>query len=247
MKLKDKVAIVTGAGQGIGEAITRRFVAEGSFVVMLDINEQALIKLANELNKDSEKVVPFTTDVTNVDQIKALVADVLEKYKKIDIVINNAGITKDSLTVKMTDAQWDSVIDINLKAPFLMVREVFPVMKAQNSGVILNASSVSALGNLGQANYAASKAGLIGMTKTWALEFARYNIRVNAIGPGFTETPMVQTVPENVKAKIVEKIPLKRFAQPEEIASAYCFLASDEASFITGQTLFVDGGLTCGF
>ncbi|MEK7431566.1 MAG: 3-oxoacyl-ACP reductase FabG [Cyanobacteriota bacterium] len=247
MKLKDKVAIVTGAGQGIGEAITRRFVAEGSFVVMLDINEQALIKLANELNKDSEKVVPFTTDVTNVDQIKALVTDVLEKYKKIDIVINNAGITKDSLTVKMTDAQWDSVIDINLKAPFLMVREVFPVMKAQNSGVILNASSVSALGNLGQANYAASKAGLIGMTKTWALEFARYNIRVNAIGPGFTETPMVQTVPENVKAKIVEKIPLKRFAQPEEIASAYCFLASDEASFITGQTLFVDGGLTCGF
>ncbi|MFN8672391.1 MAG: beta-ketoacyl-ACP reductase [Candidatus Sericytochromatia bacterium] len=247
MRLKDKVAIVTGAGQGIGEAITRKFVAEGAFVAMVDVNEKNLVNLANELNKDGEKVLPFTLDVTNAEQVKGLVAKLVEKNKKIDIVVNNAGITRDNLVVKTSEADWDAVMNINLKAPFVMVKEVFPVMKEQKSGVILNASSVSSLGNVGQSNYAASKAGLIGLTKTWALEFARYNVRANVIGPGFTETPMVQTVPDKVKEKIVEKIPLRRFATPEEIANAYCFLASDEASFITGQVLFVDGGLTCGF
>ncbi|MBC7474281.1 MAG: 3-oxoacyl-ACP reductase FabG [Candidatus Sericytochromatia bacterium] len=244
MRLKNKVAIITGAAQGIGEATARRFVAEGAYVILVDRQEEQLKNLVSQLNEFASY---YVLDITNRDALSKFVKDVADKHKRIDILVNNAGITKDSLTVKMTDEAWSDVINVNLKAPFMLVQEIFPMMKEQNNGVILNASSVSSLGNIGQANYAASKAGIIAMTKTWALEFARYNVRVNAVAPGFTATPMVNTVPEKVKDALIDKIPLKRFAEPEEIAAAYCYLASDDAKYVTGQVLFVDGGLTCGF
>ncbi len=244
MRLKNKVAIITGAAQGIGEATARRFVAEGAYVILVDRQEEQLKNLVSQLNDFASY---YVLDITNRDALSTFVKDVADKHKRIDILVNNAGITKDSLTIKMTDEAWSDVINVNLKAPFMLVQEIFPMMKEQNNGVILNASSVSSLGNIGQANYAASKAGIIAMTKTWALEFARYNVRVNAVAPGFTATPMVNTVPEKVKDALIDKIPLKRFAEPEEIAAAYCYLASDDAKYVTGQVLFVDGGLTCGF
>ncbi len=241
MRLKDKSVILTGAAQGIGEAIARKFASEGAKLVLIDLQEDGLKKLSSELNSDY-----YAIDITDKNALKKVITAISSSLKKIDVLINNAGITRDSLTYKMSENDWDKVIDVNLKAPFLMVQEIFPLMKEYNEGVILNASSVSALGNIGQANYAASKAGLIAMTKTWALEFARYNIRVNSVAPGFTATPLVNTIPDDVKGKIMEKIPLRRFAKPEEIAATYCFLASDDAKYITGQTFFIDGGLTCG-
>lgn len=243
MRLKEKVAIITGGAQGIGEAVARKFHAEGAKVVLVDRQEEALKNLSAELGES----LYYTVDVTDKTAVEKMVADVAEKHGRIDVLINNAGITRDSMTHKMTEEAWDAVLNVNLKAPFILGQAVLPYLKERNDGVILNASSVSSQGNMGQANYAASKAGIIALTQTWALEFAKNNIRVNAIAPGFTETPMVKTVPDNVKAKLVDKIPLKRFAQPEEIANAYCFLASDEGKYITGQVLFVDGGLTCGF
>ena len=244
MRLKDKVVVITGGAQGIGEACARLFVSEGAKVALIDRQEELLKNLTAELGGEH---CYFTLDITDQEAVKNSVKSIIENYGRIDILINNAGITRDSLTIKMTDSAWDDVIDINLKAPFVMTREILPHMQEKNQGVILNASSVSSLGNIGQANYAASKAGIIALTKTWALEFARYNIRVNAIAPGFTETTLISSVPDNIREKIIARIPLRRFAQPEEIASAYCFLAGDEAKFITGQVLFVDGGLCCGF
>lgn len=243
MRLKEKVAIITGGAQGIGEAVARKFHAEGAKVVLVDRQEEALKKLASELGES----LYYTVDVTDKAAVENMVKDVAEKHGRIDVLVNNAGITRDAMTHKMTEEAWDAVLNVNLKAPFILTQAVLPYLKERNDGVILNASSVSSQGNMGQANYAASKAGIIALTQTWALEFAKNNIRVNAVAPGFTDTPMVQTVPDNVKAKLVEKIPLRRFAAPEEIANAYCFFASDEAKFITGQVLFVDGGLTCGF
>lgn len=247
MRLQNKVTVVTGAAQGIGAAIARLFSAEGAKVVLIDRQEEQLKKLSEELKEKNPEVSYFTFDITNKEEIKKAFAQIKEQHGRIDALINNAGITRDSMSYKMTEESWDQVIDVNLKAPFLLTQEVFPIMKEQKDGVILNASSVSSEGNVGQANYSASKAGLIGMTKTLALEFAKSNVRVNCIAPGFTETEMIKTIPDEVKNKIVDRVPMKRFGQPEEIAEAYLFLASDNAKFITGQTLFVDGGLTAGF
>lgn len=244
-RLQDKRIFLTGAARGIGATCARVFVNEGARVFLVDREEAALYKLADELG--SENVRPRVLDITRREDVMAAVAEMVEHFGGVDVLVNNAGITRDSLTAKLTEEAWDAVIDVNLKAPMICTQAVFPHMKEQGSGVILNASSVSALGNVGQANYSASKAGLIGMTKTWALEFARFGIRANAIAPGFTDTEMMATIPEEVMAKIVGKVPLRRLAKPEEIAAAYTFLASDEAAFITGQVLFVDGGLTTGF
>lgn len=247
MKLQNKVAVITGSAQGIGAAIARLFSSEGATLVLIDRQEDQLKSLTEELKANNGNVSYFAFDITSKEEIKKAFVEIKEKHGRVDILINNAGITRDSMSYKMTEENWDSVIDVNLKAPFLLTQEVFPLMKEQKDGVILNASSVSSQGNVGQANYSASKAGLIGMTKTFALEFARYNVRVNCIAPGFTETEMIKTIPDEVKNKIIERVPMRRFAQPEEIAHAYLFLAGDNAKFITGQTLFVDGGLTSGF
>lgn len=245
--LKDKRIFLTGAARGIGATCARIFAAEGAYIMAVDRDESALIQLANDLNQERECLLPLVLDITDRTAVTAAAEAMVAKWGGIDILVNNAGITRDALTAKMSEEAWDAVLNVNLKGPMICVQAVFPYMKEQQQGVILNASSVSALGNVGQANYAASKAGLIGLTKTWALEFARYNIRVNAVAPGFTNTEMVAAIPEEVKAKIVAKVPLRRLATPEEIAQTYAFLASDAAAFITGQVLYVDGGLTCGF
>jgi 3-oxoacyl-[acyl-carrier protein] reductase len=244
MRLKNKTVILTGAAQGIGEATARLFVREGAILALIDRQAEALKKLSAELGENS---AGFVIDITDKTAVSNTVTEIIARFGKIDVLINNAGITRDAMTEKMPEEDWDLVNDINLKAPFILGKEVFPYMREKRNGVILNAASVSALGNIGQANYAASKAGIIGLTKTWALEFARCNIRVNAVAPGFTETDMIKTLPDNIREKLTAKIPLKRFAMPAEIAGLYCFLASDEASYITGQTFYMDGGLTCGF
>lgn len=247
MILKDKVVVLTGAAQGIGASIAKVFSNQGAKLALIDKQEELLKNFAEELKRTNENVSYFSFDITDKSSVKEAIAKIKDQYGRIDVLVNNAGVTRDSMSYKMTEENWDLVMDINLKAPFLLIQEVFPIMKEQKDGAILNASSVSSEGNVGQANYAASKAGLIGMTRSLALEFARYNVRVNCVAPGFTETEMIKTIPDEVKAKIVEKVPMRRLAQPEEIADAYLFLASDNAKFITGQTIFVDGGLTCGF
>ena len=247
MILKDKTVFLTGAARGIGATCARHFVEQGAKVMLIDRDKNGLQQLSEELNTTGENTLFAVVDITDAHAVAEAVKTVNETWGHVDVLVNNAGITRDSLTAKMSSEDFDAVIAVNLKGPMICTQAVFPYMKAQNSGVILNASSVSALGNVGQAKYAASKSGLIAMTKTWAMEFARYQIRVNAVGPGFTDTEMLRTIPAEVMEKIVSKVPLRRLAKPEEIAATYAFLASDQAAFITGQVLYVDGGLTCGF
>ncbi len=247
MRLKDRVALITGAGRGIGEAIARRFAAEGAIVVATDIMEENVKKLAAELNADGFRSMGVPIDVTSKSDVEAMVEKVVGTYGRLDILINNAAINRDALTKKMTEEQWDAVININLKGSFLCAKAAAEPMMEQKYGKINNTASIGALGNIGQANYAASKCGVIGLTSTLALELAKYNINVNCVAPGGTETAMTAGIPDTVRQKIIETIPLKRFAKPEEIADLHLFLASDEASFITGQVIFCDGGASVGF
>ena len=235
MKLKNKICIVTGASQGIGAATTKRFADEGAVVVACDRRAQA-IEGAAEV---------FEVDVTKRDQVDAMVAAVLKKYGRIDVLVNNAGITKDARLVKMTLEQFDAVIDVNLRGVFHCSQAVAQTMVAQGSGVILNASSVVGIyGNFGQTNYAATKFGVIGFTKTWSRELGPKGVRVNAVAPGFIETPILATVPQKVLDQMREQVPLHRLGRPEEIASVYAFLASDDASYINGAVIEVSGGMT---
>ena len=241
-KLQDKVAIVTGGAKGIGLATVKKFVAEGSKVFIWDIDEESAKKAISELGADKVKFLKVNT--ASLEAVKEAAAKVKEVYGSIDILVNNAGITRDSSMKKMTEEQWDQVISVNLTGVFNCAKAVFPYMAENGWGRILNAASVVALyGNFGQSNYVATKAGVIGMTKVWAREFGRKGITVNAVAPGFINTDMMSTVPENILDGLRGKTPLGRLGEAEDIANAYAFLASDEAAFITGTTLSVDGGL----
>jgi 3-oxoacyl-[acyl-carrier protein] reductase len=235
MRLKDKICIVTGAAQGIGAATVAKFAAEGAIVIGCDRRADA-VPGADQMH---------AVDVTRRDEVDALVAAVLERWGRIDVLVNNAGITKDARLVKMTIEQFDAVIDVNLRGVFHCAQAVAPAMTVQGAGVILNASSVVGLyGNFGQTNYAASKFGVIGFTKTWSRELGPKGIRVNTVAPGFVETPILASVPDKVLQHMREQVPLHRLGRPDEIANVYAFLASDEASYINGAVIEVSGGMT---
>jgi 3-oxoacyl-[acyl-carrier protein] reductase len=244
MRLHDKVAIITGGANGIGRATAQRFLSEGARVAICDRQPDALEAAAAQLAAFG-RISSFAVDVTQEDQVLAMVRDVAAEFGRIDILVNNAGITADAQLVKMTTEQFDKVINVNLKGVFLCTRAVAPYMIGQGSGRIINAASVVGLyGNFGQTNYAATKAGLIAMTKTWAKELGKKNICVNAVAPGFILTDMVRKMPEDVLAMICAKTPMKRLGTVEEVASVYLFLASDEASYVNGATISVDGAIT---
>jgi 3-oxoacyl-[acyl-carrier protein] reductase len=235
MKLKDKVCVVTGAAQGIGAATCARFADEGAIVIGCD-RRSALMGERHERHE---------VDVTDRVGVDMMVAAVLERHGRIDVLVNNAGITKDARLVNMTLDQFDAVIDVNLRGVFHCSQAVAAPMVAAGRGVILNASSVVGLyGNFGQTNYAASKFGVIGFTKTWSRELGPKGVRVDAVAPGFIETPILGTIPDKVLEQMRDKVPLRRLGRPEEIASVYAFLASDEASYINGAVIEVSGGMS---
>jgi len=245
MKLEGKVALITGGARGIGKEIAFLFLKEGAKVAIFDINDEDLKLTEDEAKSKGYELLSLKADVTNVEDIKKGIDIILDRYKKIDILVNNAGITCDKVFLRMTESDWDKVLNVNLKAAFLVSREVLKSMIKQKYGKIINISSIIGLvGNPGQANYSASKAGLLGLTKTLAKEFASRNIMVNAICPGFIQTQMTEKLPQEVKEKMFSQIPLKRFGTPQDIAKACLFLASSDSDYITGQEIIVDGGLT---
>ena len=237
--LESKIAVITGGGRGIGKATAQLFTNEGATVVIAEFDEVSGQSTANELGAHYIK-----TDISNEESVNALFNFVSSKFGQLDILVNNAGILADSTLKKLDPDSFDAVINVNLRGVYLCGRAAADIMIEQGSGVILNATSVVAHhGNFGQTNYVASKAGVIGMTKVWARELGKDGIRVNAVAPGFIQTNMTAGMPEKVVDMMGEKVPLKRWGQPEDVANAYAFLASDEASYITGAVLNVDGGV----
>jgi 3-oxoacyl-[acyl-carrier protein] reductase len=237
MRLQGKVAVVTGGAKGIGMEVAKKFSKEGAKVIAVDMTE---------LTYKENNVEGYILNVTDTTACKEFFDTMITKYGTIDILVNNAGITRDAMTRKMTDEQWDLVIDVNLKGVFNLVRYIGPQMENIGGGSIINISSVvGEFGNIGQANYSATKAGILGLTKTWAKEFARKGVpvRCNAIAPGYVMTDILKTVPEELLKQFADLTMLKRLGQPEEIANACLFLASDESSYITGHTLSVNGGM----
>lgn len=245
MRLKDKVAIITGSTRGIGREIALLFAREGAHVVITGRNLKVLLETENEIKKlSSSSVLAMQVDVTQEEAIKEMVAKTLDKYGRVDILVNNAGVTKDALLVRMSEQEWDEVLDTNLKGTFLCVRETAKVMIRQRSGKIVNIASVIGLiGNAGQVNYAASKAGIIALTKSVAKELASRNILVNALAPGFIETDMTDKLGDLVKQKILKSIPMAQFGKPQDVAQAALYLASDQNRFVTGQVVNIDGGM----
>ncbi|MBW1707008.1 MAG: 3-oxoacyl-ACP reductase FabG [Deltaproteobacteria bacterium] len=253
MRLKDRATLITGGAAGIGRATAERFAEEGARVIICDVNREAGEDAVQSLGPDAAF---YLVDVTDRQAVQMWMQDVLDKYGRVDVLINNAGILRDGLLVKikngnvikqMSESDFDLVVAVNLKGVFNCTQAVVPGMIRQGGGVILNATSVVGMdGNLGQTNYIATKAGVIGMTRVWSRELGRYNIRVNAVAPGFTATEIIGSMPEKIIRGMEARTPLGRLGQPLDIANAYLFLASDEASFISGEVLRVDGGIVVG-
>ena len=238
-ELKGAVVLVTGGTRGIGRAIAQRFSEVGATVYITGTNQERTLQVASELGVNG-----FKMDVTDREEVKKVVSEILEKEGKIDVLVNNAGITRDTLFIRMKDEDWDKVIDTNLNGVYNVTRAVVPYMVKKRKGVIINISSVVGFtGNVGQVNYSATKSALIGFTKSLAKEFGGRGIRVNAVAPGYITTDMTKAIPEKVKSELLKSIPLRREGEPREVADAVLFLSSDMASYITGTTLHVNGGL----
>jgi 3-oxoacyl-[acyl-carrier protein] reductase len=237
------VAIITGAGSGIGRATALRFAEEGAKVAISDISQNSLEKVNEEIKSKGGQALSAVIDHTKEQEVNSMVDRTLSTFGRVDILCNIAGINKDALCKKMSEEIFDEVLAVNLKGPWLCCKAVIPAMSEQKTGAIVNTSSVGAHGNSGQTNYSAAKAGVIALTKSLALELSRYNVNVNVIAPGATDTPLLRKTPKEYLEKFMQSVPLKRFALPEELAGAYLFFASDEAKYITGQVIYVAGGL----
>ncbi len=244
MQLANKVALVTGAGQGIGRSIALLLSGQGAAIAVCDVNEEGINKVVQEIKDSGGQAAGFVVDVSNAKAVAECVDKVLDTMKKIDILVNNAGITRDALLVRMKDDDWDAVIKVNLTGTYNFIKVIGKHMMRQRSGKIINiASTVGLTGNVGQVNYAASKAGVIGITKTCARELAPRGVNVNAVAPGFIQTKMTEKLPEEAKQKYLVNIPLNRFGVPEEVAGAVQFLAGPYSDYITGQVISVCGGM----
>jgi 3-oxoacyl-[acyl-carrier protein] reductase len=244
LELSEKVALVTGAAQGIGRAVALLLARKGADIVLSDINLEKAEETAKEIEAIGRKALALRANVANMDEVERMIEAILERFGKIDILVNNAGIARDKMILRMTEEDWDAVLDVNLKGTFNCTKAVIRHMSKQRRGKIVNiASVVGEMGNVGQANYSASKAGVIGFTKTVAREFAQRGINVNAIAPGYIETPMTEVLPEKAKEELKRMIPMEKLGQPEDIAEAVLFLVSDSSSYITGHVLNVNGGI----
>jgi len=244
MELKTKVALITGAAQGIGKAVTLVLARHGADVVVADVNIEKAQETAREVEALGRAAMAVRVDVTRLEDVEKMVEAAVQRFGKIDILINNAGIARDKLILRMTEEDWDTVLNVNLKGTFNCTKAVIKHMSKQRSGKIVNiASVVGIMGNPGQANYSASKAGVIGLTKTVAREFAARGINVNAIAPGYIQTPMTEVLPEKAKEELKRLIPMERLGQPEDVAHAVLFLVSEASSYITGNILNVNGGI----